>query len=160
MKTKKLYLLSLMLLGLFVAESQTLSSSVISVAGGYEKTPSGMSLSWTIGEPIVDPLRSGDLVLTQGFQQPDLKISTAFTDPGFEAALSVYPNPASDYLQLETDYEQPIQFHLVDLSGKLINAGVWSQRHAVDVRDLSAGPYALYFIAKERMVKSVLINKH
>lgn len=160
MKTKKLYLLSLMLLGLFVAESQTLSSSVISVAGGYEKTPSGMSLSWTIGEPIVDPLRSGNVVLTQGFQQPDLKISTAFTDPGFEASLSVYPNPTLDYLQMETDYARPIQFRLMDISGKRINEGIWSQKHAVDVRALSAGPYAIYFIVEDRMVKSVLINKH
>ncbi len=160
MKTKNLYLLSLMLLGVLSAESQSLSSSVISVAGGFEKTPSGMSLSWTIGEPIVDPLQSGDVVLTQGFQQPDLQLSTAFTDPGFEAMLSVYPNPTMDYLQLETDFERPIQFRLVDLSGKLINQGIWSQQHAVDVGALPAGPYAIYFVADDRMVKSLLINKH
>lgn len=160
MKTKNLYLLSLMLLGVFIAESQTLTSSVISVAGGFENTPSGMSLSWTIGEPIVDPLRSGDVVLTQGFQQPDLKLSTAFTDPGFEAVLTVYPNPTMGYLQMETDFKQEIRYRLMDISGKLIDEGSWKQQHIIDVHALPAGPYAIYFVAEDRMVKSLLINKN
>ena len=160
MKTTNLYLLSLMLLGSLTLESQTISSSVISIAGGYEKTPSGMSLSWTLGEPIVDPLRSGSIQLTQGFQQPDLKLSTAYEDPGFDASLSVYPNPTMDYLQMETDFQQQIRYRLVDITGKLIDQGTWKKQHTVDVHALPAGPYAIYFVAEDRMVKSLLINKH
>lgn len=138
---------------------QTLSPSVIALAGGYEKTPGGTTISWTLGEPVVDPIRSGNVLLTQGFQQPDLKVSTGFVDPAFAFGLKTYPNPVSSELIMETDFLEAVNFRMVDVTGRLIKEGKWSRKNVVDVSALSHGVYAIYFMAEGRMVKSDLILK-
>ena len=139
--------------------SQTLSPSVIALAGGYEKTPGGTTISWTLGEPVVDPIRSAGILLTQGFQQPNLKVSTGFIDPGFAFGLKTYPNPTSSELIMETDFQQEVSFRMVDMTGKLIKAGKWTHKKALDVSSLNQGVYAIYFMAEDKMVKSELIIK-
>ncbi len=49
--------------------AQTLSPQATPSAGGYF-TGGGNSLSWTMGEPVTQTFQNGNLVLTQGFQQP------------------------------------------------------------------------------------------
>jgi hypothetical protein len=48
---------------------QTLSPDVISSAGNYFETPNA-SLSWTLGETAAETFTNGNIILTQGFQQP------------------------------------------------------------------------------------------
>ena len=155
----KYFLLSSMLMVVHLASGQYLSSSVIGLAGGYEKTPNGMTLSWTVGEPVVDPIRSEKILLTQGFQQPGLKVATGFEDPTFESSLQVYPNPVGQVLQMQSDYPASLDFRLVDMTGKLILQGSWITEHTMDVSQLSPGMYALYYLAEGRMVRSELISK-
>ncbi len=142
------------------ASAQSISQSVIAVAGGYEKTPAGMTVSWTVGEPIVDPLRAGDAILTQGFQQPDLQVTTGFIDQTFAYELKTFPNPTSHELVLETDYEKPLQYQLVDLTGKVLRQGILNRREVLQVTPLPSGVYAMNFTADDRLVKSDLIQKH
>ena len=156
---ENLYLFFSLLFFVPSAFGQSLAPSVIALAGGYEKTPSGMSVSWTLGEPITDPLRSGNLLLTQGFQQPDLKVSTGFEDPTFGYELASFPNPASNELIMQTNFQQPIHFRMVDISGKLIREGQWSEKNVVEVSALSQGVYAIYFMVDGKVVRSELISK-
>jgi hypothetical protein len=53
--------------------SQTLSPTVIASCGGYTSN-GGVSLSWTAGESFTTTLTSANNLLTQGFQQPEVKI--------------------------------------------------------------------------------------
>lgn len=156
MKTTYLLLLFSSFLG--TTFSQTLSPSVIALAGGYEKTPSGMTVSWTLGEPVVDPIKSGNVYLTQGFQQPSLVVSTGFEDPQFSYGLKVFPNPVSDQLMLETDYPDIMQYQIVDPTGKKLRNGEWTIHTAVDISDFQPGMIVIYFLADGRMVRSDLIT--
>lgn len=156
----KYCLLPLMLIMVYLSTAQSISSSVIALAGGFEKTPGGMTLSWTVGEPIVDPIRSDNILLTQGFQQPGLRISTGYEDLSFQYDLRVYPNPTSHVLQMQSDFPETITFQLVDINGKLIRKDSWMRTYQLDVSGLSSGVYAIYYIAKGSIVKSELISKH
>lgn len=49
--------------------AQTVSPQVSPACGGYFEG-GGNSLSWTMGEPVTQTFQNGNLVLTQGFQQP------------------------------------------------------------------------------------------
>lgn len=51
------------------ANAQTLTPRVLPSAGGYV-TAGGASLSYTIGEPVTATFQNGNLILTQGQQQP------------------------------------------------------------------------------------------
>ena len=45
------------------------SQEVINTAGEVYETPNG-SISWTIGEPVIQTLEGSENYLTQGFHQP------------------------------------------------------------------------------------------
>lgn len=49
--------------------AQTIDLQVISSSGNYSEA-GGISLSWTLGEPVIATFENGGLILTQGFQQP------------------------------------------------------------------------------------------
>lgn len=51
------------------AYAQSLSPKATPTSGGYFSA-GGKSLSWTMGETFYKPLQNGNVMLTQGFQQP------------------------------------------------------------------------------------------
>src|SRR4051794_41049819 len=59
----------------FEAAAQTLNPKVIATSGGYS-TGGSNSLSWTLGETFTLTLQNGSSLLTQGFQQPELLLTT------------------------------------------------------------------------------------
>jgi hypothetical protein len=61
--------LSLSALLLFVLLNATHSQQVISTSGGYFENEN-ISLSWTVGEPVIATFNAPGIMLTQGFQQP------------------------------------------------------------------------------------------
>jgi gliding motility-associated-like protein len=72
-------LLYILLLTTFGANAQvTLERQVIGSTGGYQ-VGSTMSLSSTVGEPVVQTAFSVSQILTQGFQQPNLNVDELVT---------------------------------------------------------------------------------
>jgi len=68
----------LLLTGSFLAGAnptlgQSLSPAVITSNGGYY-TAGGSSLSWTLGETFHSTLQAGNIILTQGEQQPYINL--------------------------------------------------------------------------------------
>ena len=55
--------------GLILFAIQTNAQQVIATSGGYYQNEN-ISLSWTVGEPVIETFTAGDVILTQGFQQP------------------------------------------------------------------------------------------
>jgi hypothetical protein len=71
---KHFFLLSGFLLSLQALNAQTISRSVIAAQGGHY-ADSALQVSYTVGEPITQTLSAVNLMLTQGFQQPDSMVS-------------------------------------------------------------------------------------
>lgn len=67
MKNVPLFLLTLLLPGYILAQS--VSPQVVSSAGDYYDN-GNISLSWTLGEIATETFSNGNIMLTQGFQQP------------------------------------------------------------------------------------------
>jgi hypothetical protein len=93
------------------SNSQSLTPYVITTAGKYVVN-GGASLSYTIGEPIVQTLYSSKNILTQGFQQPidtlalwqdssQAAINDIYSETPF--SVEVYPNPFSNYVNLKVN---------------------------------------------------------
>ena len=59
--------------------SEVSSQEVLISVGGYEVTTSG-SVSWSIGEPVIETLSGTGGVMTQGMQQPD-ESTTVLSEP-------------------------------------------------------------------------------
>ena len=92
-------LILFMLLFLTVnAKTQHLSHQVLVPAAGLV-SDFGINYSQTMGETAVEIIESYDWILTQGFQQPPIKIAIDTPKPG--TGVEVYPNPVVDYVKVE-----------------------------------------------------------
>lgn len=105
-----------------IAFSQQISPEVIASAGDHFEND-GISLSWTLGEPVISTMES-DYILTQGFHQ-DFYIITAIDEQELDhISISIYPNPTPDFINIElkknTDVTEKINIQLLDLNGRLI----------------------------------------
>lgn len=125
----------------------TIQAQEVIASAGTEVESSGGSMSYTIGEMVVASTITDDGALTQGYQQGFLT-PTAIDEIPAELELSLYPNPAADYIIIESkslsDFEQITMY---DMSGRLI----WSQngnssvdnKITVDFTGHAAGNYII-----------------
>ncbi len=65
-----------------------------------------------------------------------------------EPMVSVFPNPAKDYIWVKADVALPVVFEIIDLKGSVIKSEfIDSKNHQVDTSDLKSGVY-LYRLRK------------
>jgi hypothetical protein len=81
--------------GLF---SQQLSHQVLAPAAGIMASHN-VNFSQTVGETAVEIIGFSDKVLTQGFQQPGIRLNPVNTPQG--NGIKVYPNPVNDIVKVE-----------------------------------------------------------
>jgi urease accessory protein UreH len=146
---KSIPILISLLFTAFALQGQTLTPSVISSGGGYFEGEN-MSISWTLGELAVTTLSSGDLILTQGFQQPfDLDVGTRDNN-NLSWGISVYPNPVGDQLRIRFDISDPGDYliEVQDVTGRLVSQLLYKQVNPGDIILLNTSGYAtgVYFL--------------
>ncbi|MEL6674619.1 MAG: T9SS type A sorting domain-containing protein [Bacteroidota bacterium] len=138
--------------------AQGLAPEVVASAGELY-TSSSLQVEWTLGELMTETY-TGSVVLTQGFHQPALQV-TSIDD--FAAALGpikVYPNPVAGRLTIEQEKSQPLLGILFDLQGRvLLQQALSMTSHTLDLSHLPAGMYVLRLSDGQRAVRSFRIEK-
>ncbi len=135
--------------------AQLIKQEVIASAGGYN-IKGDISLSWTLGETIIETFSNGSLVLSHGFQQ---KLIVTTVKENLSPALNVvlYPNPAGDLINIQfdpaTDTETDIM--LVDLQGKVLKSDKIGIATSIAGFNLQDVPTGIYFI---KIMKGKRIN--
>jgi hypothetical protein len=137
---KTILIIATLFIGTFVS-----AQSIVATSGDtYENGTA--SLSWTMGEPVVDTYENQDAQLTQGFQQPTYTIVGIYERENLDISIKAYPNPAVDYVNiLVTDSKSEKRtIHLLDASGKLIaNYVMTESKQKVDLSHLPVSNYLL-----------------
>ncbi len=116
---KKIFtlILSLALVQAF-GQTPAIVMQVVSSGGGYyTDVASGLNISWTIGEPIIETIKSADesVVLTQGFQQGDL-FTTDVPDTDLPSLnFRMYPNPTINKVWFEVNNQKAKGDFLVEV---------------------------------------------
>jgi hypothetical protein len=150
----------LLFFGLFPAIavlSQHLSHQVIVSAAGVI-SPKGVSYSQTMGETAVEVTGDFDYVLTQGFQQPRLKIT--FGVPPQGTGVESYPNPAVDYVTVELFGETGREFRItiINLNGtallkdEVAYSGKYWEKRKIQISDLAKGFYIIHVISTDGVI--------
>jgi len=98
-----------------------MGQSVVSSQGDTYETSTG-SISFTVGEVVIDTGTDGTNDLTQGFHQTNWNfLGLEDGDINYEA--SVYPNPTSDILNIEVGNFEEIEYALIESSGRIVLEG-------------------------------------
>jgi len=102
----------------FVSTAQQVVAS-----SGHTGTMTGYTVSWTLGEPVIETFTGAGNMVTQGQHQTRLVVTAAneITLPGIE--LMVFPNPAKNYLKISGLKEQAT-IKIIDITGKIVFTGV------------------------------------
>ncbi|MEL6628657.1 MAG: T9SS type A sorting domain-containing protein [Bacteroidota bacterium] len=157
-----------------LAQDSTLQlvRSVFHSAGTFADN-AGLSISYTIGEPMVETYSAlqGDLIFTQGFQQPDTtKVlgPNSIEAPEIQVSYNIYPNPVRDrlFVELETDVPARMRVALYDMKGKETSVPsqeglvVGSKTLTFDTETLPIGVYILRLHrADGRVIRAFKIQK-
>ena len=101
--------------------SQQLSHMVLVPAAGLATT-GVINYSQTIGETAVEIIGNAGFELTQGFQQPGIKISTNIIPEG--TGVDVFPNPATDFINVKLygDVARKFRIEIINITGMVVNS--------------------------------------
>jgi Secretion system C-terminal sorting domain len=119
-KGSKVLILLLLFSGT-IGFSQQLSHQVLVPAAGLI-TGGSINYSQTIGETATDLMSSSGFALTQGFQQPSIKISAQTPSSG--TGVDVYPNPATDFIRIKMfgSTARNFKIEIINLTGTIISS--------------------------------------
>jgi hypothetical protein len=130
----------LLLLSMTFFISHSYAQQVISSAGNYYQGDN-LSMSWTLGETVIETFTGNDIILTQGFQQPYnfyytqiLNIpagwsgASVYLDPLYKGIEGLYANHTSDFI---------IQLSLADMfypAGNINTIGNWNYETGYQIK--------------------------
>lgn len=156
-------------------KGQSISQHVIAASGNYAVNGNS-SLSYTIGEPMIQTLYSAKNILTQGFQQPvDTLVLTQDSSKNSISSIesifsiNVYPNPFSNYLYidlLEYPFYDNFTFELYNTLGQecitplTVEYYGTKNKYKINTENLTMGVYILRVISSfNKTSKSILLNR-
>ncbi len=137
-----------------------LHSAMGSSGGEYEGKD--YRLSFTIGEAAIQTLESTNYILTQGFQQPQLWVTSIDGFTELKNNIQIYPNPAIEYLVISTDKALPGQAicRLYDMNGQLKHKSFLDGTNTtIDLQGLAPAPYFMKISYKGNTLKTTKIIK-
>lgn len=141
--------------------SQTAAPDVFVSSGGYQSNAS-CSLSWSVGEPIIEGGNSMDNILTQGFQQPsDIIITNVDNTQNSKENITAYPNPASTLIYVTSSSSKPMLAEVLDFTGQTVcKKTISSQDNTMNLANLSNGIYFLkMFTIEGQLLQTLKIDK-
>ena len=135
--------------GLPDARGQSITPSVINIAGGSGNA-AGNTYEWSIGEPMINTFVSSSLIVTEGVLQP--KVITTIVSSDMPAhRLDVFPNPATSVVNIS--FSAPaagnLSYKLTDLLGRTLQEHTsavksGSNAYQLDIRSLACASYMLH----------------
>jgi hypothetical protein len=147
----------------FLASSIAQSQQLISTSGGFLQN-SQHSISFSIGEPVVDCYSVGSTILTQGMQQPNRPVVTTISSMMDTSTIRVYPNPTTNgrcMLDLTTHSFSGLSYKLFDSKGLLIKTQ--KIENTTTLLSMEALPHSVYILQvvnqQRRIIQSVKITK-
>ncbi|MCR9172438.1 MAG: T9SS type A sorting domain-containing protein [bacterium] len=149
-----------LVLCLVLTSSTGFSQTVVATQGDHYENANG-SISFTVGEVVINTGTDGSNDLTQGFHQTNWNF-VGLDDYAADYTASVYPNPSSDVLNIEVSSFENVQYAMYDASGRLVLSGTLSDvLTSLQVGALEPGSYNLTLSdGEQNQLKNFKLIKH
>ena len=162
---KLIQLTTILIFCCFLLQGQTTQNEVISSVG-ESSTTSNTSVSWTIGEPIIETGSNTTNILTQGFHQSYFIVTSIEENLSIiDFKLVLYPNPTAGMIQLYYSLgdEEELEYRFISINGKELDSGnlLRETELQLDLREYESALYFLNVYSKEnqQLIKSYKVQK-
>ena len=126
--------------------AQSITPEVVASAGEHFEN-GNVQLSWTLGEIAVSTYDNGGNILTEGFHQPELLITSIEEVSELDMMVNIFPNPTSDFINIEfTGNNTDMLVELFDMNGKevsRVDVDAYQMETGINVSNMAAGGYLL-----------------
>jgi len=151
----KIFILSVFVIFFFTPGHSQPGTVELNPAAAGSYTGPDFTLCWSIGEGVIETFSENNVILTQGFHQPSLKVTLVEESNYPDIQLSVFPNPVIDFLTIDLNSEKNIKcvLELYEISGKLVlrkslEGKKWTE--TLDMRNYSSNLYMLRVLDSNR----------
>lgn len=152
---------------LFIASSLLCLSQVqaqeTTTASGGNASGSNGNISFTVGQLVYTTTTGSTGSVAQGVQQPfEIQSVVGIENLNINLQLAVYPNPTTNWLQLEMkNYEfSNLSYQLLDLNGRVIfNEKITSEMSTISMEKLPSSIYLLKVIEANNELKTFKVHK-
>jgi len=137
------------------------AQQVISSTGGTGTNANG-TLTYTLGEMVIDTKTIGSTIITQGFHQTKLTVTSVKELQNLSFTITAFPNPTNDFVtvKLENGKPQKISFILYDANGKALqNGNIVNYEVELSFISFNPGTYFLKIVKGSEEIKIVKIVK-
>jgi type IX secretion system substrate protein len=153
------YLIILLLFGSGIIAQNT--QQVIATAG-ETYTSDDISISWTLGETVIETFEAGDIILTQGFHQDTYVIDAIPEFQDMSIDISVFPNPAREefFIQYGGDDFKNFEIGIYNLNGNLLmKKNITDKLTGIDISELESAEYIISVLDKTKIYRSYKLVK-
>ena len=122
---------------------QVTTPSVVS-SSGDSYSNGGVIMDYTLGEIVIETYTNSNTILTQGFHQGDLIVSTGVVN--LDIKTKIYPNPSTNFLIVELEKNVNAELLVYDINGKIVIKDKLNeeQKKQLDFSFLTQGNYFLH----------------
>lgn len=151
--------LKLLFVTAYLYAQDTSQTSIVS--SGAHVTNSSGQLTWSIGQVIASSNDVNGVLLTEGFHQVDHVVTLPPTLSASDQVIKVYPNPAIDFVMIQSSGAAIGAYTLINIEGKVMDEKSevdFSRNPEISLQELAAGTYLLT-LQIEDQVRRVKIVK-
>ncbi|MDX9848106.1 MAG: T9SS type A sorting domain-containing protein [Tenuifilaceae bacterium] len=137
-----------------------IAQEVVVSAGSFSKNSSA-SISWSLGELVTHTLKTNENIITQGFQQTKLTVTSVDEIPGIRMIVSAFPNPVQENINLKVDGEiDYLKYVVYDLNGRMLHQGAFdSNPMVVPFYEYKSGIYFIRIVMAGAEIQTFKIIK-
>jgi len=137
----------------WVVNAQSSEPTVLATSGAHY-SGTNTELSWTIGEVIVETVTGSDNIVTQGFHQPLVEVTTVEESWPSYLKVNVFPNPVTEKITVNIENNTlELQAIIYDMTGRqLISEEIGHSQNYIEfnVDDLANSIYLLNIHSKDK----------
>jgi len=134
--------------------AQSVSPEVVGTAGSVFINTNG-SISFTVGEAIVETVTDGNYTLTQGFQQANYYLTTIEEKAGANLNIQLFPNPLVKGFNVIHNGEK-LLLNIYHINGQLLISNTLSTSSTfIDMSAYAAGTYVVQLYNKKQEIVGI-----
>jgi hypothetical protein len=139
------------------------SAQYTTISAGGNSSGNGGNISYSIGQVFCNTTVQGNYQISEGVQLSfDVPANTAVQEAETDINISIFPNPASDFISLKVKNEtvKDLTYQLYNLQGKILQSEqLSSDETLINMSQYGSASYFLIITNQNQAIKTFKIIK-